>query len=521
VSYELDRRERNDAQRELYEVTSDPDRTFEEKLDALFDLGCDRFGLDIGGLAKIDPETDYFEVETVSGDHDHFLPGTEYPLSETYCRSATEDGETAAVTDPVGAGFEGRLCYERFGVRTYLGTHVPVEGGADRTFWFLSTESRETPITEEEQTFLDLMGQWVRHELDRRQRERELRERTEHLSALVETTPACITTVAPDGTLLRMNSPGLEMVGADSVSDVTGGCVYDLIAPEHREKFRKFNERVCRGERGTLEFDIIGLEGTRRHMESHAAPLHRPDGSTVQVALTRDVTEQKEHEERLERKTERLESFASMLAHELRNPVTIGQIYSQQLPAETDSGADSETDSSDSEAVEYVTEAFDRIEDMIDVMLVVTRGSEAVGGSCSVDLADEARAAWDDVDAPDATLDVALDRTIQADETYVRHFFRNLLENAVQHDGADVTVTVGDFPSGFYVADGDGIPPEERDAVFEAGYTTATDGGGTGLGLAFVRELADVYGWDCDVTENEDGGARFEFRNVDRDPSET
>ena len=218
----------------------------------------------------------------------------------------------------------------------------------------------------------------------------------------------------------------------------------------------------------------------------------------------RDITERKESEHELKRQNERLDHFASMLAHELRNPVNIGQIYSQQLPAEADQ-----------EAVEYITEAFDRIEAMIDVMLVVTRGDEAVAESAPIQLADVAREAWDDVDTAEATLEVTVDKMIRGDETYIRHLFRNLFENAVVHGGADVTVTVGELPTGFYVADdGAGIPADDREAVLEAGYTTAASKGGTGLGLAFVRELAEVYEWDYLVTDSEDGGARFEFRNI-------
>ncbi|WP_440006214.1 PAS domain S-box protein [Halomicrococcus sp. SG-WS-1] len=215
-----------------------------------------------------------------------------------------------------------------------------------------------------------------------------------------------------------------------------------------------------------------------------------------------------EREHELASQNERLDGFASMLAHELRNPLTIGQMYCHELPAEVDS-----------ETVDYIAEAFDRIENMIDVMLVLTQGREAVDDQSRVRLAEMARDAWDDVDTTDATLDVSVDDVIRADETYIRHLFSNLFENAVEHGGPDVTVTVGEMPTGFYVADtGSGIPPGERDAVFEAGYTTAAKYGGTGLGLAFVRELAEVYGWECAVTESDAGGARFEFTNVDRDP---
>ena len=68
---------------------------------------------------------------------------------------------------------------------------------------------------------------------------------------------------------------------ADRPEDVQGGCVYGLVTAEYRDAFRRFNERVCRGEPGTLEFEIEGLRGTRRHLEAHAAPLRGPDGRKV------------------------------------------------------------------------------------------------------------------------------------------------------------------------------------------------------------------------------------------------
>ena len=129
-----------------------------------------------------------------------------------------------------------------------------------------------------------------------KQIERALRESEERFRAMVETTPECVKVVAPDGTLQHMNSAGLAMVGAKRAETLVGKSIYDLIAPEDREKFRAFNERICRGDRDSLEFDMIGLDGTRHHMETHAAPLHNPDGRIVQLAITHDVTERKRAE---------------------------------------------------------------------------------------------------------------------------------------------------------------------------------------------------------------------------------
>ena len=82
--------------------------------------------------------------------------------------------------------------------------------------------------------------------------------------------------------------------------------------------------------------------------------------------------------------------------------------------------------------------------------------------------------------------------------------------------GQDLTVTVGDIPDGFYVADdGPGVSPADRDRVFERGVAS---GGGTGLGLPIVERVVDIHGWSVGVTESERGGARFEVNDVGRRP---
>jgi signal transduction histidine kinase len=103
---------------------------------------------------------------------------------------------------------------------------------------------------------------------------------------------------------------------------------------------------------------------------------------------------------------------------------------------------------------------------------------------------------------------------ITADRSQVKQLFENLYRNAVEHGGTDVTVSVGAMDNGFYVADtGPGIPESEREAVFEAGYSTNQDG--TGFGLRIVEEVADAHGWEVAVTESTQGGARFEITGAE------
>jgi signal transduction histidine kinase len=178
---------------------------------------------------------------------------------------------------------------------------------------------------------------------------------------------------------------------------------------------------------------------------------------------------------------------------------------------------------------------------LIDDLLTLAREGAAVESPADVELAATAEASWLNVETGEASLVVDADRSIRADESRLRQLLENLFRNAVEHSSASsgakpddgvehgsvsretqphdsvkrggrVTVSVGDLTDaeGFYVADdGPGVPPESREAVFEAGYSTSRDG--TGFGLRIVEQIAEAHGWTVSLAESESGGARFEF----------
>jgi PAS domain S-box-containing protein len=116
------------------------------------------------------------------------------------------------------------------------------------------------------------------------------------LEAIFEASPECIKIVAPDGRLVRMNPSGLGMVEVEPGAQVEGTMVLSLIAPEFRDAWQANHERVCKGERLMWTFDIIGLRGTRRRMETHAVPIRLLDGQIGQLSITRDITVRRENE---------------------------------------------------------------------------------------------------------------------------------------------------------------------------------------------------------------------------------
>ena len=221
------------------------------------------------------------------------------------------------------------------------------------------------------------------------------------------------------------------------------------------------------------------------------------------VSHTATALDRLDRENELQRQNERLDQFASAVSHDLRNPLSVatGRL---ELAAEECS----------SPHLDAVADAHGRMERLIDDLLLFAKmGSETLSLT-TVDLAALATECWEPLAPPDAELSVEFDRAVRADRDRLRQLLENLLKNAIDHGGDDVSVTIGEVADGFYAADdGPGIPPDDRDVVLEAGYTSAEDG--TGFGLSIVSQIADAHGWDLVVTESESGGARFEIRGVD------
>ncbi len=115
----------------------------------------------------------------------------------------------------------------------------------------------------------------------------------EHLRTIIDTNPECIKLVGADGRLIEMNAAGLAMIEADSLDQVIHASMPDLLLPEHREAFQALTESVLQGNKGMLVFEIQGLKGTRRWLETHAVPMTMRTGETVLLGITHDITARK------------------------------------------------------------------------------------------------------------------------------------------------------------------------------------------------------------------------------------
>ncbi|MBI3004965.1 MAG: PAS domain S-box protein [Ignavibacteriales bacterium] len=145
---------------------------------------------------------------------------------------------------------------------------------------------------------------------ERKRAEEALRESEGRLRTILESEPECVKIMGPGCILVEMNPAGLSMIEADSLTQVQGGSVIDIVAPEYRKSFEELAKRVFEGETGMLQFEIIGLKGTKRWLETHATPLRDREGRVMQIlSVTRDITERKVHEQALKTAEEKYRSI--------------------------------------------------------------------------------------------------------------------------------------------------------------------------------------------------------------------
>jgi signal transduction histidine kinase len=246
---------------------------------------------------------------------------------------------------------------------------------------------------------------------------------------------------------------------------------------------------------GSIGGLLIGIQETKATMQTEQL--------TKQTKTLEEYTEQlKEREQRLHQQNEQLEQFASVVSHDLRNPLNVAQARMELLREEHDS-----------EHIDPIDRSLSRMDELIEDLLTLARQGDQVSEFEATDLASLSESCWANVAASDATLQVRTTHIICADSTRVQQLLENLFRNAVEHGGSDVTVTVGDLDDGFFVEDdGSGIPESEHSDVFDTGYSTSE--GGTGFGLSIVEQVVSAHDWEIRLTEGSEGGPRFEITGV-------
>ncbi|WP_233125180.1 response regulator [Halorubrum sp. SD683] len=349
---------------------------------------------------------------------------------------------------------------------------------------------------------LDALEGFITDITERKQREQELAKSESRYRTLAENFPnGAVFYVDGEFRYEIVSGGGFDPLDT-APDDIVGHSVSEVerFSEELVETIEAIHEATLAGRSERVE---VPYED--RVFEIRTAPV-REDGDVVAgLHIARDITERREREEELQRQNERLEKFAKVVSHDLRNPLNVVEGRLELARAECDSdqlvGAES---------------ALERGQALVDDLLSLAREGKVVTEAEPVLLKPIVEQCWASVETGDATLNVDADQAVRADRSRLKQLLENLIRNAVDHVGPEVTVEVGRLADGFYVADdGPGIVANDQETVFESGYSTVPDN--TGFGLAIVDEIADAHGWDVTVTESASGGARFEITGVQFD----
>ncbi|WP_276258410.1 PAS domain S-box protein [Haloglomus litoreum] len=464
--------------------------------------------------------------------------------------------ETAPVAIAVHRGDE--IAFANRAAADFLGVDAPAELIGDDPLSYLDTDDRavareriarlladEATMESLEERYVDADGNLkhglvagsaveyggeravqviVRDITEHRERQQEL----ERYRQLVEAMGDGVYALDADGCFEMFNERMVELSGY-SREELQGRYAGDVMTEAGLETVEAAIQSLLDGETDSVTVEVQAKradgEVVPRELTLTLQPTEPGESFAGTVGVVHDITDRVKRERELEAQNERLEAFAEIVSHDLRNPLTVVEGHVELARELAEEGASGEELVPQLEAI---ADATDRMLSMTGDLLTLSRQGDTVGERHPVALAPLARDVWSTLDTGAATLETRDPGQVEADRTRLEQLLANLLENAVEHgstdgqsspddpvetpaDGADegLTVTVVGTADGFAVTDdGPGVPQEDRDDVFERGYSTEQ---GTGVGLAIVRTVAEAHGWTVTVGESAAGGARFEF----------
>jgi len=336
-----------------------------------------------------------------------------------------------------------------------------------------------------------------------------------------------------DGTYIEANRSACTLLELDK-DELIGRSIDDFTPDEHDFAADWASFENASTDRGTIP--IVTARGTEKTVE-YAATRDIVPGE--HLAVLRDVTDRETYVEEIERQRTRLEEFASVVSHDLRNPLQTAQ---GTLHAAREDG--------DPAYFDRIERSLDRIERIVDDVLWLARAGEDIGTVEEISLPNAIDDAWEVVAADDTGVTLLVDERlhlIEADYDRFCQLLENVFSNAIEHGstvadgrtdaatdetdapdddsaGRAVTVRAEAIPDGFAIEDdGPGVPPADRERIFERGVTSTPHG--TGFGLHIVSVIAAAHGWTVTVTDgqHDDGtgtglpGARFEFSGLRRE----
>ena len=371
------------------------------------------------------------------------------------------------------------------------------------------------------------------------------------LQAILDAVPECVKLIGPDGTLKQMNAAGLTMVEAPQDPTPLLGCsVEGLVAEQNRAAFAALTHRVLAGESGEMEFEMIGLRGTHRWMETRAVPLRDDEAGTVSMlAVSRDITERKAMQAELMRHRDHLQAlvaertgelltsrdeaqrlgqakseFLAHMSHEIRTPLNAVLGFTRIGKGQSEGSPSHATFERIDEAGKHLLAVINDILDFsrldagrvdVEQRAFSLASALATAGDVVAEAAQQKGLALEIASASE------LPEWVTGDVRRVQQVLINLLSNAVKFTSRGkvslhVARRAGDEIEFKVIDTGIGMTAAQVSRLFrpfeQADSSTTRRFGGSGLGLAISRSLARLMGGDVEVQSAPDLGSTFTLR---------
>ena len=337
-----------------------------------------------------------------------------------------------------------------------------------------------------------------------RYRASESLKRSEEKFSKLVTNSTDVISVVDESARFKYISPACKWTLGYEQEELIGECAFDYMPPNDRmDAMESFFEGIeDPSYEPVIEFRFEDPEGGWSVVEARGKNLFDDEFIQGYVVTARDISDLKKREQELRQRNGQLSDIQTMITRDLREPLSAAKGF-----------VDLYREDHDESYIDKVSSSLDRMDVLLGQIVTLVENDAQIGATQPLPFEEVVRQAWQTIDANQAKLHIDNSRVLEADPELFQQLVENLLRNAVDHTDDDVIIHVGTTESTLYFEDtGPGVPPSDREEIFESGSTTEPDR--NGLGLTIVKQIALGHGWTITATESQAGGARFEVTDV-------
>ncbi|MBH0187164.1 MAG: PAS domain S-box protein, partial [Nitrospira sp.] len=291
-------RENEQAIRALHEATAVIGLSFDERIQAILEVGCRRFTMPIGMLTQAVGERLVFTHVCAPGTG--FTAGMEAPLGNTYCNTTLQRNKPVYFEHAGVSDWRNHPGYKALGLESYIGTKLIGREQAYGTICFAGQDPHPAPFSQSDEDFIQLMARWISGELDRQQAEQALKHSEERYRSLYDDTPTMYFTLATDGTVRSVNRFGAEQL-LYQVEELIGHSVLGLFHEDDKETVAASLSECLATPETTKhwEFRKVRKDGSLLWVRETVKVGQSSTRETVVLVTCEDVTERKRTEQAL------------------------------------------------------------------------------------------------------------------------------------------------------------------------------------------------------------------------------